>query len=199
MITDKDRQILEQIEGGLIHPMEAERLAGLAAQVPAELAIVELGSYLGMSSCWMAAGSKSGNGARITCIDGWEYTARQTVIEMGHFDGDGSMIYPEFCANVVRGGWWDMITPLCSLTVDAAEFWRKDIGLLFIDAAHEYVHVSADIRAWLSFVVPGGLASFHDALGGAWPGVAQAISELIPKDWEELEGVGSLQTFRRPG
>lgn len=56
---------------GLVEVEEGEKLAELASQVTANHAIVEVGSHTGLSSCWIAAGSRDGNGAHITCIDPW--------------------------------------------------------------------------------------------------------------------------------
>jgi predicted O-methyltransferase YrrM len=51
------RRWLENTQG-LVEVEEVEKLAELASQVTANHAIVEVGSHTGLSSCWMAAGSR---------------------------------------------------------------------------------------------------------------------------------------------
>ena len=70
MFTIKERRALDETEGWL-WVEEGLRLAELAAQVPKTHWIVELGSHLGRSSGYLAAGSRAGRGARLVCIDTW--------------------------------------------------------------------------------------------------------------------------------
>lgn len=61
---------LDQIEGWL-SVAEGQRLAYLASMVPTSLAIVELGSWKGKSTAWLASGSKLGHGAQVYAADHW--------------------------------------------------------------------------------------------------------------------------------
>jgi predicted O-methyltransferase YrrM len=51
--------------------------------------------------------------------------------------------------------------------------------IVYIDAAHEYEPVKADIAAWLSKVKVGGIICGDDYVSG-WPGVVQAVNEAFP-------------------
>ena len=51
--------------------------------------------------------------------------------------------------------------------------------MVFIDAAHDYDSVVRDIGTARRLLVPGGLLCGHD-YGGSWPGVVQAVNELVP-------------------
>lgn len=44
--------------------------------------------------------------------------------------------FPEFNQNLKWLGLDDIVTPISGETVEVAKTWDKDIGLLFIDAAH---------------------------------------------------------------
>ena len=64
----------------------------------------------------------------------------------------------------------------------AAEIDPGELDFVYIDAAHEYDAVRADIDAWHSRVRPGGLLCGHDYYdgfrAGAMYGVARAVDEF---------------------
>jgi hypothetical protein len=162
---------IDAIEGWLTLE-EGRRLAYLASTVPAKQAIVELGSWKGKSTAYLAAGSKFGHCASVFAVDHW----------VGHpelqylFPDPSTTTLPEFLRNMEWQGHLDIVTPLSGKTVDVARTWTRPIGLLFIDAAHEYEAVKEDFLAWSPFVGVGGWVAFHDA--GA-PGPRQVIGEEI--------------------
>ncbi len=148
---------LDAIEGWLGLD-EGRRLAYLASIVPRGLAIVELGSWKGKSTCWLASGSRAGRGAPVYAVDHWQGSPEHRHL----FTDPAYTTFPEFAANVERFGLADIVVPVTGKTVAVAEAWDKDVGLLFIDAAHEYEAVRADFLAWSPFVVAGGGVVFHD-------------------------------------
>jgi hypothetical protein len=58
----------------------------------------------------------------------------------------------------------------------AAAYDDNSLDFVFIDAAHDYESVKADINAWHPKVKIGGIISGHDAL---YPPVATAVNELL--------------------
>lgn len=182
---------------GMISPAEGERLASLAASIEPSRAIVELGTHTGLSTCWMAAAAKAGHGAHITAVDPWAGP------RPGSDDdplGLGDTVYERFSENVTAEGHWGAITPLKARSTVVAESWIQPIGLLFIDAVHEYEHVRDDYQAWERFIPSGGWVAFHDYNpdpAHRYFGVAQAIAEFVI-GWSEPVVTGSLWTARRP-
>jgi predicted O-methyltransferase YrrM len=57
---------------------------------------------------------------------------------------------------------------------------NKSLDFVFIDASHEYEDIKNDIIHWLPKVKIGGILAGHDMV---WPGVARAVSELIPNHY----------------
>jgi MMP 1-O-methyltransferase len=177
---------------GMIGRDEGERLAELAAMVPPEYAIVELGSAAGLSACWLAHGS---TGAHVTCIDPWEplWSDADDPLHLGltgYLDA--------FLANITLERLWSCITPLRARSTDIAPLWLQPVGLLWIDANHEYEHVREDYEAWAPLVPPGGWIAFHD-FGDTYPDVAAVIDQVVLPSgwWERAPLVSAVWSARR--
>jgi hypothetical protein len=66
-------------------------------------------------------------------------------------------------------------------TVNAADqIADRSVDFVFIDADHTYGGVKEDIAAWAPKVREGGALMGHDAGDAKFPGVTQAINELLP-------------------
>ena len=52
--------------------------------------------------------------------------------------------------------------------------------MIFLDADHDYDNIRADILAWRPLLRDGGILAGHD-YQPAFPGVIQAVQELVPK------------------
>ena len=53
----------------------------------------------------------------------------------------------------------------------------NSLGLVYLDAAHDYQNVKNDLRAWLPKLVDGGIMAGHDYLNRAY-GVEKAVDEF---------------------
>jgi predicted O-methyltransferase YrrM len=131
---------------GWLTPREAGLLYSLAQSCPQDLAIVELGSFRGRSTICLAAGSKAGNGPPVYAID-------------PHCDGTRE----EFLRNLEEAGVDDVVRPVVSTSEEANSDWHRSIGLLFIDANHEYEEVKKDYLLWSPFVAEGAVIALHDS------------------------------------
>lgn len=56
----------------------------------------------------------------------------------------------------------ETVEPLVKTSEKAARQWKDEIGLLWIDGAHEYDYVKSDFESWSSYLVKGGVVAFHD-------------------------------------
>lgn len=174
---------LDELEtlDGLISAEVGELLHNQAAVVPASNAIVELGSYKGKSTAYLARGAKIGHGAPVFAVDAWseEVSAwRNRVLSRLP-----SATYREFLDQVTHAGVRDQVTPLRSMTTLAAEMWAdmeggQSVGLLYIDGDHHFDAVLADFRAWHPHLAEDALVVFDDYDTETNPGVLAAVKAL---------------------
>lgn len=180
---------------GLMEDDEVERLYQLALSIPPDLEIVEIGTHTGLSTCYLAKGCQNGRGAHVTAID--PYPAPRPESRDDPFELGPEGVMAEFHANLTRLRLWPFVTPLRAYAGDIAKVWTKPIGLLFVDAVHEYKHVAADFEAWTPFVQPRGWIAFHDYNATDYPGVVEALDQLAGESWAVDHQIGSLWTAQR--
>jgi len=160
---------------GLIAPETGLRLAELASHVPADMAIVEVGSYRGKSTCYLAAGARAGRGAHVYAHDAWDLPGNIG----GRHVYDAPTRRDEFDAQVASMRLSDRVTAVQCFSQDAAAAWAgPPIGLLFIDASHEYADVRDDFAAWTVHVPAGGRVVFDDYDTPRNPGVKRFVDEM---------------------
>lgn len=171
---------------GLLRESEGERLAWLAAQVPADQAIVEIGSYMGMSTVCLAQGSI---GARVHAVDPWNLGGQRHASKYA-----ANAVFRAF-GRQTRGY---EITAHRGYSVDVASSWDgPPVGLLFIDGEHTYSAVMADIDAWWGHLAPGACVAFHD-YDDKFPGVIEAVSEWTSGLNLEMELIDRVSSVRLP-
>jgi len=148
--------------------------------------IIEVGSWKGASALKMAACCRDLQlDTQIVCVDTWLgspglYTRENDAFydSLKHVNGYPSLYYT-FLSNIVRQGAQDFITPLPLPSVLAAETLRHfgaQADLIYIDAAHDYESVLADLKAFWPLLKPTGVLFGDDYLG--WPGVTKAANQL---------------------
>lgn len=171
---------------GWLDPATAIALYRLARQSPRDADVVELGAWRGLSLIWLAAGVQDRGGGRVFAVDTWAGTASSPTHQQMLADYDNDQLFEEFRANLARCALAELVTSLRMSTRDAALAWPhgRSIGLLHIDAGHEYVHVREDFELWAPFVRPNGLIVFDDV--PSWAGPTRLVSELPP--WYRVVG-----------
>ena len=151
------------------------QLARVAAPTPS---VVELGSWKGRSTAWLAHGLRDRGGGRVVAVDTWAGTQNEPdhAQQLAGYAPD--QLYREFLDAIRRQGLETMVEPWRMSTLEAARRWDRgvSIGLLHIDADHAYDAVRADFEHWAPFVVRGGLVVFDDV--GSWSGPTRLVTEL---------------------
>ena len=139
--------------------------------------IVELGSWKGLSTVWLANAVKDRNDGKtlVYAVDTWEGSSEHKVM-LSEYEND--QLYKEFLNNISTAGVSDFIIPLRGDTISVSRQWTvgRGIGLLHIDASHEYDSVREDFEFWSPFVMKGGIIVFDDVPD--WPGPSRLITEL---------------------
>lgn len=149
------KQALEQVESG-ITDSEGECLYNLARNSYSDQAIVEIGSWKGGSTIWLAKGSEAGGRAKVYAIDPHKGTAESSP----HGETNTEIIFRQ---NIKRAGVDHIVNPLIMKSEEAITVWTQAISLLWIDGSHEYEDVLKDFTLYEPYLQPGGIVAFHDS------------------------------------
>ncbi|MFH7245459.1 MAG: class I SAM-dependent methyltransferase [Spirulina sp.] len=140
-------------------------LKDLVSNFNFESNVVEIGSYLGASTCSLAKGVKR-QGGKVYAVDTWTNMAMSEGV-IDTFD--------QFLENIEP--YKDIIHPLKGLSEEIAKNFDVPIDLLFIDGDHSYEGAYSDLKNWLPKVKDLGIVVCHDF---NWAeGVRRAIRELL--------------------
>ena len=142
---------------GYLGADEGRLLYNLAKNCKGKGVIVEIGSWRGKSTIWLANGSKNGAGAKVYAIDP-HIGSPEHQKEFGKVE-----TFEDFKKNIEQAGISDFVVPLVKTSEEAAKQWSGEpIELLWIDGAHEYDMVKLDFDSWEPYLVEGGTIAFHD-------------------------------------
>lgn len=137
--------------------------------------IVEVGSFLGRSACYLGSKLKESNkNVTLLCVDTWPSTYK--LNDGGPRDIEAP--FETFLANVRQSDLLDYVIPIRSPSVVAATFVRNGLSSVFIDGDHSYEGCRDDIVAWLPKVRRGGILAGHD-YSDTFPGVIKSANELF--------------------
>jgi predicted O-methyltransferase YrrM len=162
-----------QIEGWF-GPFDVQFYAHQVRRVRGPARFVEIGSWKGRSSFFMASEiQRSGKPIELYCVDTWGGSDE-------HIDSEAvrsGTLYDEFLSNIATVR--EHLRPLRATSLEAAELFEDaSLDFVFIDAAHDFENVRADIQAWRPKVKPGGVLAGHDYLA-CWPGVILAVEQAF--------------------
>lgn len=199
--SQPDYQNLFADVSGYLHVEEGCALLALAAGGSGDGEVVEIGSYHGRSTCFLALGLKLRGCGLVHAVDHFQGSPEHQegeACEDAHLRADGSTL-PVFRENLGRNQLLAHVNPIIAASGRAAAEWDGAlIRLLFIDGDHSYDGTKADFEAWKQFVTPGGFICFHD-VGPTWPGVTRFFEETtVPgTGWSLKLAIGSLRVVQR--
>lgn len=149
--------------------------AKMVQRFPEGSHFVEVGAWKGASTVAMGVEiANSGKKIRFDVVDTWEGSEEhqndQIVKE--------NKLFEEFLNNITPVRTY--INPIKMSSVEAANLYQDNsLDFVCIDANHVYEEVKKDIQAWLPKIKSGGMFAGDD-FHHTWPGVIQAVKELLP-------------------
>lgn len=189
-------EISKNIDGWL-NDMEGVALYAVAKYGPEKGNVVEIGSFKGKSTVWIAKGLKSANREKVFAIDPHTGSVEN---KPGHrfsknMPSSGST-KSLFLRNLKKYEIKDWVIPLTETSQKALEAWGgSPIRLLFIDGDHRYRFVEKDFLGWERFLVRGGIIAFHDY--GVWPGPTEVVDRYLRRssNYTPIGFIKSLALF----
>ena len=161
-----------------------------AASTTGAGAIVEIGSWKGRSTVWLAAGARIA-GRRVYAIDP----------HAGSREDPAANTLAEFQTNIDRAGLSGAVEPFVMTSSAAAAQLAGPVELLFVDGDHMYPAVRQDGELWLPRVVDGGIVMFHDVATSGYSGPRRVFRRLVcwNRGFDRIAFVGSMGVARRTG
>jgi predicted O-methyltransferase YrrM len=168
--------------------------------------LVEIGTYCGKSTIYLAAAARE-RGTVVVTVDhhrgseehqpGWEYHDPGLVDPaVGRVD-----TLPVMRRSLHAAGVEESVVAVVGRSATVAALWNIPAGLVFIDGGHTEEAAQSDYRSWHPHVSPGGLLAIHDVFpdpadGGQAPYhiYRQAIDS---GQFTEDSVTGSLRVLRR--
>ena len=167
--------------------------------------VVEVGTYCGKSTLFLAAAAHEVGGLVVT-VDhhrgseehqvGWEHHDPELADEHGTLDTLG-----RFRRTLADSGLEQNVIAVVGRSADVAGIWRTPLGMVFIDGGHTDEAATADYEGWAHRIVDGGLLVIHDVFpdpadGGQAP-YRVFCRALDGGSFAEHRVEGSLRVLRR--
>ena len=151
----------------------------VVASAPNQAHFVEIGVWKGTSAAYMAVEiANSGKDIQFDCIDTWsgseEHLNPTSPTYEKELANNPDWLYNEFISNMQPVE--EFYKPIRRDSLQAADSYTDaSLDFIFIDAAHDYESVLADIKAW--YPKRRGIIAGHDY---SWSGeVQRAVHEYF--------------------
>jgi predicted O-methyltransferase YrrM len=170
--------------------------------------LVEIGTYCGKSTIYLAAAAREA-GQLVVTVDhhhgseenqpGWEYHDAELVdAASGRLD-----TLPHFRSTLAATGLEEYVIAIVGRSADVAGLWRTPLGMLFIDGGHTDAAAQADYEGWAPWVAQGGVLAIHDVFpdpadGGQAP-YRIYLRAMKSGAFAEVRVEGSLRVLERTG
>lgn len=148
--------LVDSIDGWL-SSAEGRFLYRTAQRCHGKGVIVEIGSWKGKSTIWLASGSLAGQRSTVYAID--PHVGNE---ETHGSHGKNTWTFEEFKKNITAAGVADIVHPIINRSEIVARSWRDPVKLLWIDGSHTYAAAQLDFDLWYPFLIKGGLIAYHD-------------------------------------
>lgn len=205
-----DPELLKAAEAatGFMPGPEGLALHNAAARYASRGPVLEVGTYCGKSTIYLAAAARAA-GQPVITVDhhhgseenqpGWEYHDTTLVDpRTGRLD-----TLPHARATLAAAGVEDDVILVVGRSAEVARLWRTPLGMLFIDGGHTDAAATTDYESWAPWIAPGGLLAIHDVFPDPADGGQQPyriyLRALRSGAFTEIPGEGSLRLLERTG
>ena len=161
-----DKDLLASVKG-FLDEEEGRCLYEIALEAGRLVPCLEIGSYCGKSTLYLATACQKSNGI-LYSIDHHQGSEEQQPGEE-YFDPDlydpqtnRVDTFKAFKATIERGGLEDTVVPIVSRSEVAARLWATPLSLVFIDGGHSMAAACTDYDAWSGHILAGGFLLIHD-------------------------------------
>ena len=206
MALDAALRTAAEAAPGFMPPDEGLALHAAALDAARTGPLLEIGSYCGKSTIYLAAAARL-RGTVVVTVDhhrgseeqqpGWEYHD-PTLVD----PATGLMDTLPVLRRTLHGaGVEGDVVVLVARSAVAAALWSTPLGMVFIDGGHTEEAARTDFESWTPHLLPGGLLVIHDVFpdpadGGQAPYHVYRAA-LASGRFTELPGTGSLRVLRR--
>ena len=207
-MTSVERDLLRAAEAapGFMPPAEGLALFDAAARYSRRGPVLEIGTYCGKSTIYLAAAARAA-GQLVVTVDhhrgseehqpGWEYHDPGLVDPAtGRLD-----TLPSLRATLAAAGLEDNVVVIVGRSADVARLWATPLGLVFIDGGHTEAAAVTDYEGWAPWVAPGGALAIHDVFpdpaDGGRPPYLIYQRALSSAAFTEVRAQGSLRLLER--
>lgn len=203
-----DLRELAERATGFMPPNEGLALYQAAVDYGTRGPVLEVGTYCGKSTIYLAAATKA-RGGHVVTVDhhrgseehqpGWEYHDPDLVDpHVGRLD-----TLSTFRRTIADAGLEDQVVAVIARSAVASSFWRCPLGLVFIDGGHTDQAAITDYEGWAPWVTPGGALLIHDVFPDPNDG-GQAPYRIYQRavdsgQFRTVRTVGSLRVLERVG
>jgi len=189
-------------------PAEGLALFDAAAAYSCRGPVLEIGTYCGKSTIYLAAAARAA-GQVVLTVDhhrgseehqpGWEYHDPALVDPVtGRLD-----TLPRLRATLATAGLEDHVVVIVGRSAAVARMWATPLGLVFIDGGHTEAAAVTDYESWAPWVTPGGALAIHDVFpdpaDGGRPPYLIYQRALASGAFTEVRRQGSLRLLERTG
>jgi len=197
-----------QAAPGFMPAAEGLALFDAAAGYSRRGPVLEVGSYCGKSTVYLAAAARV-VGQLVVTVDhhrgseehqpGWEYHDPALVDPAtGRLD-----TLPCLRATLAATGLEEHVVVVVGRSADVARLWGTPLGLVFIDGGHTEASAVTDYEGWAPWVAPGGALAIHDVFpdpaDGGRPPYLIYRRALASGAFTEVRAEGSLRLLERTG
>lgn len=180
-LTDYVQGWLDYCEGNLLYQISKN----LKKSKNTSTYVVEIGSFLGRSSIFIAQGLKKRGEGILLSIDphnGIPYYHPEPTID-------------DFKKNITEKGLSNYIQILKGTSEEWSSKIKDVISMIFIDGDHSYDMVKSDFLNWESKLIEEGFIAFHDAV---LDGPFKLILEILDfNKWNFLIIVGNIAVLKK--